>query len=510
MNDHLKIDGQSLTIEDVVKVTRDLAQVEIAPESRDAILRSREEVDRCVSGSKAVYGLNTGFGKFSDVAIDEKDLDHLQYNLIVSHSCGTGDPLPTDAVRAIMLLRANALAKGFSGIRLETVDLIISMLNSRVHPIVPEKGSVGSSGDLCPLSHMVLTMIGLGKAEHDGKVMAGAEAMRAAGLEPTSLKAKEGLALINGTCAMLGVGALAAHDARVLAKTADIAAAMTAEALGGITDAYDAQLHNARPHKGQQDSATNLRALLSGSQLTTRQGQVRIQDAYSLRCVPQIHGASRLAMDYVDGVVTTELNSATDNPLIFTDTHDVISGGNFHGQPVAVAMDTLSIASAEIANVSERRTARMLDPSMSGLPGFLSPGEGLHNGFMIAQYTAAALVSENKVLAHPASVDSIPTSANQEDHVSMGTIAARQAAEIVSNAQDVLAIELMCAAQAIDLKDAKGKMSKATRAVYDLIRETVSFYDKDRFVSPDIAAIKALLRSEKILRAAEEITGKLA
>ena len=508
MENVIYLDGNSLTVEQVVDICRRGAKVALTEEAKKAIQVSRDIVEKNVAEHKVVYGLSTGFGKFVNVAIPEEDLDQLQYNLIVSDAVGVGDPFKEDVTRAIMLLRANALAKGYSGIRLSVVETLLEMLNKGVHPVIPEKGSVGSSGDLCPLAHMVMPMIGEGEAVYQGKVMPGREAMEAAGIPVVRLKAKEGLALINGTCAMMGVASLAVYDAGVLVKTADISAALTVDALEGIVDPYDPRIQAIRPHKGQIDAAANFRQLLEGSGLTVHQGEIRVQDAYTLRCLPQIHGASRMAYDYVRQVIETEINSVTDNPLIFPDNGDIFSGGNFHGQPVAIAMDTLGIAMAEYANVAERRIERLVNPQLSGLPGFLTPVEGINDGFMVAQYAAAALVSENKVLAHPASVDSIPTSANQEDHVSMGTIASRKAATIISHVQSVLAVEMICGAQAVDFKDHE-KLAKGTRAAYDLIRSEVSFMEQDRAIYLDMNKVTAMIRDGRILAAVEQAVGEL-
>lgn len=503
------LDGNSLTVDQVVAITRGAEPVGLTKEASEAIQFSRDIVDKNIAEKKVIYGLNTGFGKFVNVAISEDQLDRLQLNLILSDAVGVGDPFATDVTRAIMLLRVNALAKGFSGIRVSTVETLIAMLNKGVHPVIPEKGSVGSSGDLCPLAHMVLPMIGEGEAEYQGTVMPSKEAMAAAGIPIITLKAKEGLALINGTCAMLGVACLAIHDAEIITKTADIISALTVDALEGIIDPYDPRLHTIRPHKGQIEVAANMRQILEGSKLTVHQGLIRVQDAYSLRCLPQIHGGSRLAYDYVRGVIETEINSVTDNPIILPDNGDIFSGGNFHGQPVAIAMDTLGIAMAEYANVSERRIERLVNPALSGLPGFLTPTEGINDGFMVAQYAAAALVSENKVLAHPASVDSIPTSANQEDHVSMGTIAARKAATIINHVQHVLSIEAICAAQAADFKD-KDKLGKGTKAAYDLVRHDVTFMENDRAIYLDVNKIFKVLKDGKFVDVVEKAVGTLA
>lgn len=508
MQNTIYLNGETMTIADVVAAARERAPVALSDSAAEAITRSRRLVEDSIARGTVVYGLNTGFGKFSNVAIEEEQLDELQLRLIYADCVGVGEPFSTEVVRAIMALRVNALAKGCSGIRLATVQTLIDMLNRGVHPVIRQKGSVGSSGDLCPLAHMVMPMIGDGEAEYKGEILPGAEAMERAGLTPVVLKAKEGLALINGTCAMMGVAVLAVQDAMDLIKAADIAAALTAEALRGITDPYDRRVHEVRPHSGQLDVAENMLALTKGSGLTTRQGELRIQDAYTLRCIPQIHGASRLALDYVRGVIETEINSATDNPLIFQDNGDVISGGNFHGQPVAIAMDTLGIAMAELANVSERRIERLVNPALSeGLPAFLVSEGGLNCGFMVAQYAAASLVSENKILAHPASVDSIPTSANQEDHVSFGTIAARKAVEIISHAYRVLGIELLCAAQGVDLREGKELLGEGTKRAYGLIRGAAGFMQKDIPIYRDMDAVHEAVCRGRLVKAVESGLG---
>jgi len=502
------IDGENLTLEQIADVARNNVKVELSEEAVQKIIKSRQIVEDAINDGKIIYGINTGFGSFEKIGIKDDQLEELQRNLILSDAVGIGQPFPADVTRAIMLLRVNALAKGYSGIRLETVNSLIGMINNQVHPLIREKGSVGSSGDLCPLAHMVLPLIGEGEAEYNGKILPGREAMEKAGVPVITLQAKEGLALINGTCAMMGVASLAVYDAVILSKTADIAAALTIDALEGITNPFDARIHKARPHSGQLNVAENLLQILQESKLTTVQGQKRNQDAYTLRCTPQIHGASRLALDYVRGVIETEVNSATDNPLIFPDNGDVFSGGNFHGQPVAIAMDTLGICMAEYANVSERRIERLVNPALSGLPGFLTPVEGINCGFMVAQYAAAAVVSENKVLAHPASVDSIPTSANQEDHVSMGTIASRKAATIIDHVKSVLGIEIICAAQAVDFKD-KEKLGKGTKAAYETLREKVTFMEKDRVIYLDMDAAMKLVGEGTILSNVEKAVGEL-
>jgi histidine ammonia-lyase len=505
----IKINGSNLTIEDVIAVARYNVKVELDENQKKEVLLCREFVENAIKRGQAIYGINTGFGKFSDVAISDEELDLLQKNLIYSDACGVGEPFETEVVRAMMLLRANAIAKGFSGVLVETIECLINMLNKGVHPIVRSKGSVGSSGDLCPLAHMVLPMIGEGEAEYKGQVMSGKDAMEKAGVQTVKLRAKEGLALINGTQAMMGNAVLAVYDTEKLLKQADIIGALTVEALQGIIDAYDERVHKVRPHKGQLDSAENMRTILAGSKLVTKQGEKRMQDGYSLRCIPQVHGASRLAFDYVKSVIETEINSVTDNPLIFRGENGAcISGGNFHGQPVAIAMDTLSILVSEIANISERRIERLVNPSLSNLPAFLVKNGGINDGFMIPQYVAAALVSENKVLAHPASVDSIPTSANQEDHVSMGTIGARKARQILDHAQHVISIELLTASQAVDFGD-PDKLGKGTKIAYKKLREKVDFMENDVIFYPDMDKAFDLVKSEEMLKAVENEIGEL-
>ena len=399
-------------------------------------------------------------------------------------------------------------SKGFSGIRLSTLSTLIEMLNKGVHPVIPEKGSLGASGDLAPLAHMVLVMLGEGEAYYKGERMPGNKAMELANITTVELTSKEGLALINGTQVMTSVGALALYDGMNLSKMADIAAALTAESLNGIVTAYDKKVHEVRPHNGQINTAKNLLKLLEKSNMTTVQGELRVQDAYSLRCLPQIHGASKDAINYVKEKVDIEINSATDNPLIFGEEDQVISGGNFHGQPMALSFDFLGIALAELANVSERRIERMVNPALSGLPAFLVEKGGINSGFMIVQYAAAALVSENKVLAHPASVDSIPSSANQEDHVSMGTIAARKARSILDNARKVIAMELLSAVQAIDLRGNKG-LGEGTKIAYDLIREQTPKIEDDIIMYKEINKCEELIKSNVILEKIENSIGSL-
>lgn len=498
----VNLKGEGLTLEDIINVAYNDYKVCLTEEAREKVKKSRAIVDDIVDKDKIVYGITTGFGKFSDVTITGEQCKTLQRNLIISHACGVGRKFPKEVVRTIMLLRANNLAKGYSGIRLSVLETLLDMINKGVHPSIPEKGSLGASGDLAPLAHMVLPMLGEGEAEFQGEILSGKEAMEKAGISQVELVAKEGLALINGTQVMTSVGSLALYKAIELLKLSDITAAMTIEALRGIKDAFDPRVHEVRPHKGQVQTAKNILALLEGSSFATRQGELRVQDAYALRCVPQVHGASKDAINYVKERVETEINSVTDNPIVF-ENGDVISGGNFHGQPMALSFDFLGIAASEIANISERRLERLVNYQLNDLPPFLVKNGGLNSGFMITQYAAAALVSENKVLAHPASVDSIPSSANQEDHVSMGTIAARKSLEIVNNVTRVLATELMAACQAIDFRDGL-KLGKGTKEVYNIVRSKVGFVEEDKVMYKELDKCEELLTSGEILKAVEE------
>ena len=503
------VDGESLTIEDVVKVACFNEPVKLDDSVVPRILSSRDVVETAIRDDRVIYGVNTGFGELAHVSINKEDLARLQVNLIRSHCVGVGPPFLREIVRGMMLLRANALAKGYSGIRKVVIDTLLELLNKDVTPYVPQKGSVGSSGDLAPLAHMALVMIGEGEAYYEEKLIKGKDALKKAGIKPVVLQAKEGVALINGTQAMSAVGVLTVYDSLRLVTDASIAASMSLEALRGSRSASDERIHSVRPHEGQSDVARALREILSDSQINQSHADCgEVQDAYSLRCIPQVHGASLDAIRYVYSVLETEINSATDNPLVFGDDGVVLSGGNFHGQPVALAMDFLAIAISEIASISERRINRLVNPHLSGLPPFLTTEGGLESGMMIAQYTAAALVSENKVLAHPASVDSIPTSGDQEDHVSMGTIAARKALNILEHAYTVIAIEYMCASQGIDYL-APLKPSEPLQKAHSVIRKVVSKLEDDRPLSPDIAKIKELLSTRSIISAVESVTGPL-
>lgn len=522
MKTHI-LDGCQLTIAEVFDIANKTAHAKLSSTAKRNILRARKLVEQWTNNGEIVYGITTGFGEFANVRVKTEDIGQLQENLIFSHAAGAGDPLPTEVVRAMMVLRANALAKGFSGVRLSTVELLIEMINRDINPIIPSQGSVGASGDLVQLAHLVLAMMGKGKINQKEKgkrekykFIDSSVALRKNGLWPVRLSAKEGLALINGTQMMTAYAALATHQAKFLAKIADIAASISVEALRGSDTAFDERIHRLRPYKGQLVVAKNMRRLMHGSELreSHRRNDTRVQDAYSMRCIPQVHGASRDAIDYVYGKISIEINSANDNPLIFPEDGIHLEGGNFHGQPMALAMDFLAIALSELANISERRIERLVNGSLSGLPRFLTPNGGLNSGLMIAQYTAASLVSENKVLAHPASVDSIPTSANQEDHNSMGSISAQKAWRVLKNAQTVIAIELLCASQGMDfariLNDRKPlKAGVGTEAAYQFIRRNIKHLNRDRVLYHDIQTALGIVLNGSILPEVEKHIGKL-
>ena len=496
------IDGESLGIADVVAVARQRATVALSADAEAKVAAAATALEALLRSGRVVYGLNTGFGRLFDVAIPFEDLRQLQVNLVRSHSAGVGEPLPAEAVRASMLLRANALAKGYSGISRATLDVLLGMLNADVLPVVPAQGSVGASGDLAPSAHIALAVIGEGEVIYRGHRLPAKLALAEAGLAPAQLGPKEGLALLNGTATMTGIGALALADAANLARAADIAAALTYEAAEADPNVLDPRVHRVRPHPGQMESAANIRALLAGSSLFEGQ-PCAVQDPYSLRCAPQVHGAARDALAHARRVVEIEMNSANDNPLLFPAEGDVICAGNFHGEPVAMALDFAAVGLAELANISERRTDRLMAGGRR-LPRFLIRHEGLNSGLMLAQYTAAALVSENKLLASPASVDSIPTSAGQEDHVSMGTIAARKSRQVLGNSQRVLAIELLAAAQALDLL-ARQRLGVGTDAARAAVRRRVPFIEKDRPLAPEIEALAAALASGELVAEVQEV-----
>jgi histidine ammonia-lyase len=473
------------------------------------VARARAVVDDVVSRGHVIYGVTTGFGNFADVVIPADRLRELQLNLVRSHSAGVGELLGEAETRALMLLRANVLAKGFSGVRVETLDLLVAMLNRGIHPIIPSQGSVGASGDLAPLAHLALALVAEGSCVHAGRILPAAEALAAVDLAPVVLEAKEGLALINGTQLMTALTGLALAEAWRIVRTADVLGALTLDALKGTDVAFDPRIHAARPHPGQGASARNLSKLLAGSPIRESHRDCgKVQDAYSLRCIPQVHGATRDALAYVSGVLAVEMNAATDNPMVFVGTGELLSGGNFHGQPVALAADVLAIAMAELGAISERRTERLVNPALSDLPAFLTQDGGLQSGLMIAHVTAAALASENKALAHPASVDSIPTSANKEDHVSMGVAAARKAARVVENTRRVLAVEALAGCQALEfLKPLE--TSQPLQAAYARLREVVAPLDRDRILSHDIEAAAELVRHGALADAAGSICGTL-
>ena len=505
----LPIDGATLDLPALESVARGGRGVTLAACARDAVRASRRVVDDAVARGAVVYGVTTGFGSFADVHVPLDRLRELQVNLLRSHAAGVGAPLEEAETRALMLLRANVLAKGFSGVRLETLELLVELLNRRVHPVVPSQGSVGASGDLAPLAHLALALVGEGECVFGGNRLPAAPALRAAGLAPLVLEPKEGLALINGTQLTTAVGGLAVAEALRLARSADVVGALTLDALEGTDVAADPRIHAARPHPGQAASARNVRRLLGGSAVRESHRDCgRVQDAYSLRCMPQVHGAVRDALDYVARAHVVEMNSATDNPMVFAETGEILSGGNFHGQPVAIAADFLAIAAAALGTISERRTERLVNPSLSGLPAFLAREGGLHSGLMMAHVTAAALASESKSLAHPASVDSIPTSAGKEDHVSMGPTAAWKAARIVANTGRVLAVELLAACEALDFRRPL-RSSAALEAVHARVRQSVPTHGQDRILGPEIEALAHLLRTGAILDAAESACGTL-
>jgi histidine ammonia-lyase len=496
----LELHGDQLTLDDVdAFLSGRHAQVRLSAKAADNVRKSRAAIESILARGDVVYGINTGFGKLASKRIDAADLTRLQRNLLVSHAVGVGDPLPLEVTRLAMLLRVNALARGHSGIRLSVVERLLEFINVGITPVIPEKGSVGASGDLAPLAHMAIVLIGEGEAFVDGMRMSAKDALAKRGLAPMSLEAKEGLALINGTPISTAIGAAAFVRAQKLAKLADIACGMSLEALKGSIRPFDARVGALRPHPGHIETAANMRALLQESEiLESHKNCGKVQDQYSLRCVPQVHGASRDALRHVGEVLARELNAVTDNPLVFPDDGDVVSAGNFHAQPVALVMDYAAIAVAEFANISERRLENLVNPDLSGLPPFLTKDAGLNSGFMIPQVTAAALVSENKVLCHPASVDSIPTSANKEDHVSMAPIAARKFADVVENAMWVLAIEMLTASQALSFNP-KTKAGIGIEAARKMIGAAVPPMDEDRLLKPDMDAVKKMLDDGSLL-----------
>jgi histidine ammonia-lyase len=494
------IDGETLRLEEIARVASGDALVELSPSALDRVERSRAMVDQVAAADAPTYGINTGFGTLAEVRVAKRDLRQLQRNLLRSHAAGVGRTLSLPEARALLLLRANVLAKGHSGIRLPTLALAIDMLNRDVIPAVPERGSVGASGDLAPLAHLGLALIGEGEAFFQGRRMPSAEALANAGLAPVTLEAKEGLALVNGTQAMTAVGVLVLLQSEALADIADLAGATTVEGLLGSHKPFLPQIHAARPHPGQIACARQLRDYLADSEIVSSHAQcAKVQDPYSLRCMPQVHGAARDGMSFARSVLEIEVNGATDNPLVFADEGAIISGGNFHGQPVSLALDVLAMGLTQLSTISERRVEQLVNPSLSGLPPFLAKNSGLNSGFMIAQVTSAALVAESRILCHPASVDSIPSSAGREDHVSMGMTAALKARQVAEHARTCLAVELLVAAQAIDMR-LPLKPGRAVRAAHQLIRTHVPPMDEDRQLHLDIAAVERLIENGELLK----------
>ena len=499
------LDGDSLTLRELAAIADEYHPVGLAPAAGVRVDAARAVVDRAAASDESVYGINTGFGALAETRIPKDALGALQLNLLRSHAAGVAEPLPARAVRASMALRANVLAKGFSGIRRSTLELLVELLNRRVHPRVPSRGSVGASGDLAPLAHLCLVLVGEGEATvgDDQVVFSGREALTRVGLQPATLLPKEGLALINGTQPSTAIAALAVLGAERLGRTADIAAGLSIDALRGSVRPFDSRIHAARPHAGQRTSAANISTLLSDSAINRSHEHCgRVQDAYSLRCAAQAHGAARDALTFARATLTTEMNSATDNPIVFAADDEILSGGNFHGAPVAIAADLTVIALAQFANISERRSDRLVDPSLSDLPAFLTPDSGLHSGYMLAQVTAAALASEIKTLSHPASVDTIPTSANREDHVSMSMGAALKAERVLELATRVVAVEILCACQAIDLL-APLKTSAPLDRVHARVRSIVPRLAGDRPPAPDIEAITQMIADGSLEAACE-------
>lgn len=489
----VQINGNNLTIEQFSQVVFRRAPVKLAPSARSQMKRSRRLVEKIASEEIPAYGINTGFGKLAGQRISLKQISQLQINLVRSHACGVGEPLGETEVRGIMLCRANALAKGFSGIRPEAVELLIELLNKGIHPVIPSQGSVGASGDLAPLAHLALVLIGEGQATVGRRRMSGRQALRNAALLPLKPGAKEGLSLLNGTQAMLSVGTVALLAAETLLQTADVAAAVSLEALKGTPKAFDEKIQLTRPYPGQLAAAAHMRRLLAGSEIRRSHLHCpRVQDAYSLRCIPQVHGAIRDTLAAARNTFSIELNAATDNPLVFADTEEILSGGNFHGQPLALALDFMAIALTELASISERRIERLINPEYGDLPPFLTRHPGLDSGFMMLQVTAAALTSACKVLSHPASVDSIPTSGNREDHVSMGMGAALKLKQVLENVKQILAIELLCASQGVDLL-APLKPGRGVQKAHALVRAVSPTLREDRSLAQDIAKVAGMI-----------------
>ncbi len=510
---HLKLTGTNLSLDDLARISRaatGTVKLEIDPRALENMHKSRRVVLDIVKQGRPVYGINTGFGALASKQIAVEDLEQLQYNLIRSHCTGVGRPFSRDITRGIMLARANCLIQGFSGVTPETIQLLLDFINFGLHPVIPEKGSVGASGDLAPLSHIALALIGEGEVEYQGRILPSAEAMALVGKVPAKLGPKDGLALINGTSVMLALGALALVEAKKLVKLADIIACLTLDAVRGTASAFDERISRLKPQPGQVDVSKNLRTLIAGSEIVvSHKEDGKVQDPYSLRCIPQVHGACRQTLRHSEEVLGIELNSVTDNPLVFADTGDVISGGNFHGEALALTMDYLAMGLSEICSIAERRVEKMMNPHFSDLPAFLTRNSGLNSGLMIAHVTMAALASENKYLCHPASVDSIPTSTDKEDHVSMGVTSGRKLHEVLENVQTGLAIELLCNTQGIEFLRPL-KSSVALEKVVTLVRKHVAPIGDDRIFHKDIKALTTLIQSDELIREVESVTGPLA
>jgi histidine ammonia-lyase len=512
MTHRVVIDGGPLSIDDVAAVSERRAEVVVDHKVWERMAPAREVVERAVAEDRVVYGVTTGFGALANTHIDPEQAERLQVSLLRSHAAGVGELLPDSVVRAMLLLRARSLAQGYSGVRPVLVERYVDFLREDLLPVVPSRGSVGASGDLAPFAHLALPLIGEGRLQHQGDVQEAGVMLAGHGMAPIKLRAKEGLSLLNGTEGMLALGALASYRARLLGKAADLAAALSIEALLGSARPFRPEIHDLRPHPGQQASAANIRRLLTGSAIVASHRDDfthAVQDAYSLRCAPQVHGACRGALRYAEGVFGRELGSVVDNPIVLPDTGEVVSGGNFHGQPLALAMDVMAIALTELSSISERRIDRMLDPQHSaGLPAFLSPRPGVNSGYMLAQYTAAALVAESRVLSHPASVESIPTSGSQEDHVSMGWGAGLKLSDVVENAVRVVAVELLCAVQGIEYRRPL-EPSPTARGVAGRIRDIVPPLEDDRPISDEIESVANLVRNGELVAIAESIIGEL-
>lgn len=503
------LDGKNLNLENSLMITKENYVLSISKSAEKKVRDSRKLVDKWIQKEEIIYGINTGFGEFKDVVISKEQTEALQRNLILSHSSGVGEPIEDDVVRLMILFRINSLIQGHSGVRIELINFLLKFFNFGLIPQIPQQGSVGCSGDLAPLAHLASTLLGEGYIKYKGKIIKSKVALKKAGLKPFVLSSKEGLALINGTQMMSSYLCISLYEAIRLSKLADIAGAITVEATKSTNAAYDERIQKIRPHKGQIATAENLRHLLKKSEiLKSHEDCGKVQDAYSIRCIPQVHGAVKDAINYCLNILNTEINSVTDNPLIFADDEEHLEGGNFHGEPLALASDFLKIAIAELGSISERRTARLVDGSLSGLPRFLIKEGGINSGFMIAQYTAAALVSENKVLSHPASVDSIPTSANQEDHNSMGSIASRKCFEVVNNVKNIIAIEILCGVQALEFL-LPMKAGIGVEKAKGIIRKKIPFIKKDVYMSDLIESIKQILYNTDFVNEIEKVTNKL-